>query len=100
VDTIDLAEAIDALHAELSEAVARASGMDIQFPVGSVQLEFQLGVTRTAEGTGNIKFWVLELGGSGAYASESIQKVVINLEPPVGRDGEPVKVRRRIREKP
>jgi Trypsin-co-occurring domain 2 len=54
---------------------------EIQFPVGSVQLEFHVGVTKAGEGTAGAKFWVVELGGKGSYAFESIQKVTVNLEP-------------------
>ena len=42
---IGLVEAIDALRSELAEAVEKAQGQEIQFPIGSVQLEFQVGVT-------------------------------------------------------
>ncbi len=39
---IGLAETIDALHAELAAAVKRGQGQEIQFPIGSVELEFQV----------------------------------------------------------
>ena len=47
---VGLADAVDALRAELSEAMARARDQEIQFPVGEIQVEFQIGVTREAEG--------------------------------------------------
>jgi Trypsin-co-occurring domain 2 len=43
-------DAIDALRAELSKPMARARDQEIQFPVGEIQVEFQIGVTREAEG--------------------------------------------------
>jgi Trypsin-co-occurring domain 2 len=85
---IGLGKVIDALHSELATAVKKAQGQEIKFPIGSVQLEFQVGVTWDAEAKGGVKFWVLELGASGSYAKESVQKVTLNLGAPVGPDGE------------
>jgi Trypsin-co-occurring domain 2 len=47
---VGLADAVDALRAELSEAMARACDQEIQFPVEEIQIqvEFQIGVTREA----------------------------------------------------
>jgi hypothetical protein len=100
MEKIGLGETIEALRLELAEAVKKAEGQEIQFPIGSVQLEFQIGVTWDAESTGGVKFWVLELGASGKYANESVQKVTLNLEAPVDINGEPVKVNDRLRQKP
>ncbi len=100
MEKIGLAETIDALHAELAAAVKRGQGQEIQFPIGSVELEFQVGVTWDAEAKGGVKFWVLELGASGGYANESVQKVTLNLEAPVDAEGQPVKVTRHLQQKP
>lgn len=100
MDKIGLAETIDALRAELSDAVSRAAGQDIQFPVAGVQLEFQVGVTHDAHGDGKLKFWVLELGGGASYANEAVQKVTLTLDAPVDLDGRPIKVGRRSAAKP
>ncbi len=97
---IGLVDMIDALRSELAAAVKKSQGHEIQFPVGSVQLEFQVGVTWDAEAKGGVKFWVLELGASGSYANESVQKVTLNLEAPVDAEGNTVKVARHSREKP
>jgi hypothetical protein len=97
---VGLADAVDALRAELSEAMARARDQEIQFPVGEIQFEFQIGVTREAEGKAGLRVWVLELGAGGSYARESVQKITVSLEPPVTADGEPVKVHRDLDRKP
>jgi hypothetical protein len=57
-----------------------------------VQLEFHVGVKRSADAKGGVKFWVLELGGGGGYARETVQKVIVTLGAPVDRAGEPVRV--------
>jgi hypothetical protein len=89
---IGLSETIDALRAELTAAMATAVDAEVQFPVTGMQLEFHVGVKRTADGKGGVKFWVIELGGGAGYARETIQKVVVTLGPPVDRAGTPVKV--------
>lgn len=100
MERIGLAETIDALRSELAAAVEKAQGQEIQFPIGSVQLEFQVGVTWDTEARGGVKFWVLELGAGGSYANESVQKVTLNLEAPVDAEGRAVKVTRHLRQKP
>ena len=61
--------------AELSEAMVKAEGDAIQFPVGEVHLEFQVGVTKDGKAKGGARFWVLELGAEAGYAAESIQHI-------------------------
>lgn len=97
---IDLAETVEALRAELRKAVAAGDDADIQFPVTGVQVEFHVGVKKTADGKAGFKFWVVELGTGGQYAAESIQKVIVNFGPPVGRDGVPIKVAKQAHQKP
>lgn len=100
MEKIGFGETIEALRSELAVAVENAKEQNIQFPIGSVQLEFQIGVTWDTETKGGVKFWVLELGASGKYANESVQKVIINLEAPVDINGKTVKVNRNSQEKP
>ena len=97
---IGLVEVIDAVRSELVEAQARGADREVQFPVGAVQLEFQVGVTREATGNGKLRVWVLELGGGARYERESVHTVTVNLEAPVDREGRPVKVSRRSPRKP
>jgi Trypsin-co-occurring domain 2 len=61
VERIGLAETVAALRAELAAAVAAGEGEEIQFPMGPVELEFHVGVSKSAEGKGGLRFWVLEL---------------------------------------
>ncbi len=100
MEKIGLVETIDALRTELAAAVENAQGQEIQFPIRSVQLEFQVGVTWDVEAKGGVKFWVLELGAGGSYTNESVQKVTLNLEAPVDAEGKAVKVTRRSKQKP
>jgi hypothetical protein len=97
---IGLVEAIASLRAELAEAVEEGKNEDIQFPVDKIDLEFQVGVTRDVHGGGKLGFWVLELSAEGGYQAETIQKVTIGLGQPVDADGQPIKIRRTMKEKP
>ena len=92
MDKIGLVDTIEALRTELGEAVARARHQEIQFPVGGIELEFHVGVTKDVEGAAGVRFWVLELGSKAGLANETVQTVRITLEPPVDRQGRPVKV--------
>lgn len=89
---IGLGEVIDALHAELSAAAEKAQGQGVRFPIGSVQLEFQIGVTWDQKVEGGVKFWVLDFDASGGHANESIHKVTLNLEAPVNGKGGKISV--------
>jgi hypothetical protein len=97
---IGLAETVEALRAELREAVRAGDDADIQFPVTGVQVEFQVGVKKSADGRAGLKFWLVELGAGGGYAHESVQKVTVTFGPPVDRDGTPIRVARQAQQKP
>ena len=51
-------------------------------------------------GRGGVRFYVVELGGSGSYAREEIQTVTVTLGAPVDHNGDPVKIYRRSAQKP
>lgn len=97
---IGLVEAIASIRAELSEAVAAGLDQDVQFPVEGVDLEFQVGVTRSASGSGGLRFWVFELGAEAGYEDQSVHTVTVRLGAPVDALGETVKVRRLLPDKP
>jgi Trypsin-co-occurring domain 2 len=100
VEQLGLAETVEALRAELARAAEAGSRSEFQFPVAGVQLEFHVGVTKTGQGVAGVRFWVVELGGSGSYAREEIQTVTVTLGAPVDQNGQPVKVYRRSDQKP
>ena len=69
---LELAETVEALRAELAQAAAEGASTGFQFPVTGVQLEFHVGVTKTGEGRGGVKFYVVELGGAAGYARHGV----------------------------
>lgn len=97
---IGLVEAIAKVRAELAEAVAHAVNESVQFPVGAVTLEFQVGVTKEAGADGGVRVWVLELAGAGKYAKETVQTIRVELEAPVDPSGERILVRSQLAAKP
>jgi hypothetical protein len=98
VEQLELAETVEALRAELARAAAAGAGF--QFPVAGVQLEFHVAVTKTRGGQGGVRFWVVELGGSGSYAREEIQTVTVTLGAPVDQNGDAIKIYRGSAQKP
>jgi Tfp pilus assembly PilM family ATPase len=100
MDKIGLPETIEALRAELREAIRQGQDEAIQFPVAEVQLEFQVSVSREGSTDGKLKVWVVELSAAGAYTRESLHKITLTLDPPVDASGHPIKVHRQLRDKP
>ena len=100
MEQLELAETVEALRAELARAAAAGAGAGFQFPVAGAQLEFHVAVTRSGEGRAGVKFYVVELGGSGSYAREEIQTVTVTLGSPVDQSGDPVKIYRGSTQKP
>jgi hypothetical protein len=95
-DGIGLAEALEALRAELASAQAEAAGKDVQFPVETLTVELKVGVTKTKDGKVGFRVPMVgaELGGSVGYDRETVQTVTLVLGAPVDREGRPRKVAR------
>jgi len=91
---IGITDAIAAVRSELTRAVEENADQDIQFPVNGVDLEFHVGITRSASAAGGIRLWVVDVGGSGGYESQSAHTVKVSLGAPVNRQGETIKVTR------
>ncbi|MFI9809426.1 trypco2 family protein [Streptomyces sp. NPDC052301] len=89
---IELSAAVAAIREEIVASMSAANTSGIHFPVGRIQLEFQVGVTRTDNGRAGLKLWVLELGGDKGRSRQELQTVTVTLEAPVDDHGAPVKV--------
>jgi len=90
---IDLADAVQALRGEVERAVAAGHDQQVKFEAIDIKMEFQVGITRSAEAKGGVKFWVLDLSGTGKYAREAIQRVSVTLRPTLA-DGTTVHIAR------
>ncbi|MGZ4665226.1 MAG: trypco2 family protein [Frankiaceae bacterium] len=74
---VGLAAAIEALRAELTEAINRGWGQGMQFQVEPVELTVQAVVTKDANG--KIGWKIFEVGGS--YESAATQTLSLRLAP-------------------
>lgn len=74
---VGLAAAIEALRAELTEAVGQGRGQGMQFQVEPVELTVQAAVTK--EAGGRIGWSVLGLGGS--WEAATTQTLTLRLAP-------------------
>jgi hypothetical protein len=88
---LDLAEVIRALREELEEAMVAGSDARLRFEARALTVELQVGVTRAAEASGGVKFWVLELGAGASRETQSTQTVTLELAP-IMSDGRPAKI--------
>ena len=93
MDGIGLVDAIASLRAELLTEQERARTDGLAFPIESIQLELQVGVTRDAGARSGLRFWVVELGADAHIAREQVQRITVTLGPPL-LDGETISVGR------
>jgi hypothetical protein len=91
VESIGLEEAIRAVRRELTGAMAAAKDETIRFRVKSVQLDFQTVVTREADASARVRFYVVDVGGGGKIGSAATHTVHVELDP-VTAAGEEVEV--------
>jgi hypothetical protein len=80
-DTVELAEAIDALREALVRAWWDGQHSRVRFHVEPVELTIQVGVTRTGKGSAGIRWNVLTLGGERSRESAMTQTLKLRLAP-------------------
>ncbi|HMT93781.1 trypco2 family protein [uncultured Thiothrix sp.] len=82
---LELAAVIKALREELQSVQIAGKGQDIRFQTNSIEVEFQTMVDYElgAEGSGKIKFWVLDIDvkGTGKYKRSQTHKIKLSLTP-------------------
>jgi hypothetical protein len=89
---LGVAEAIAALREELAVARDSAVGEDVQFAVGSVEVELTMVAKRQGGGKFGAQFGVVTLGLDGSLAREQTHRLKISLTPKDAVTGEPVDV--------
>ena len=77
---VALADFVGALRDQILAARADADP-DVPIEMGPVSVEFTLLTRREGEGKAGVRFWVVEAGVTGKLASESSQKVTMELQP-------------------
>jgi hypothetical protein len=89
--SLELAEVIGQLRAELVTAMAEGEGADLRFQLGSIDVELSVAVTKEVAPGAKIKFWVVEAGVDTKLSSAATQKIKLQLDPrQEGRPGKPL----------
>lgn len=78
---VRLAEAIEALRAELTEAMENAPDHRVRFRPGPVELTVEAALTKNFGGKAGIKWWLIEAGGEASRGSVVTQTLKITLQP-------------------
>ena len=83
---LGLADAIGQVRTQLERAIKEGQGSDVAFRAGPVELEFEVGFTKSAGGSGGFQLSVLSFGAKMDRSSTGTHRVSLSLTP-VGRDG-------------
>jgi len=84
---IELYELIENLRSELTKARRAGEGEELRFEIGQVELQLSVAVTKEAEASGGVKFWVLELGTDATATSAATQQMTLTLTPQLAGGG-------------
>lgn len=78
---VDLAEAIEAVRAELIEAQRDGRGKALSFMVGRVVIELSGEIKTTGSAGVGAKFWVVSVDAKGERSAAASHKVTVELIP-------------------
>jgi hypothetical protein len=78
---LPLAEAIEHLRTELSEAIDAGKGKGLRFAPESIDLELQVEVATAASTEAGAKFWVLSAAAAGSREQSSTHTLKLRLRP-------------------
>jgi Trypsin-co-occurring domain 2 len=78
---VGLADAISQIRAELEQALREGKDSSIGFQAGPVELEFEVGFTKSREAGGGFQLSVLSLGAKGQGSSMTTHRVTVRLNP-------------------
>lgn len=92
MESLGLVDVLNELRRELATAAQSVASEEVQFPVGEVTVQLQVGVTQSTDVNGGVRFWVLGIGGSHEHARESGHTITVELGPPIDSKGQPIKV--------
>ncbi|MDX6315740.1 MAG: hypothetical protein QOF84_6447 [Streptomyces sp.] len=78
---LDLADAIEVLRSQLSEAQRRGQDSPLRFVLGEITAEFEIELVRAKNGGGKLRFGVVEVDARGERSARSTQRVTLRLSP-------------------
>jgi hypothetical protein len=80
-DSIGLAAALEGLREDLEVAWAGGADRPVRFLVSEVTLTLSAEARREADGSGKVRWWVLEGGGGVRRGTENSQTLVLKVTP-------------------
>lgn len=78
---VGLAEAIQALRAELTQAISQAPGRGVRFGLGPIELTVEAAVTTNVGGKAGIRWWLIDAGGEVSREAVTTQTLKLTLDP-------------------
>ena len=78
-----LSAALEGLREELETAWEQGAGKALRFRVSNVTLTLEVVARRETEGSGKIRWWLVEAGGGVTAGKETTQTLVLTLTPGV-----------------
>lgn len=78
---VGLADAIGAVRAELTAAMAAGAGAPVRFTVEPVELELNVEVHTGGKAEGGVRIGVVSIGASGERSSTSTHRLTVRLQP-------------------
>lgn len=80
-ELMGLSAALEGLREELETAWAQGAGKALRFRVSEVTLTLEAVARREVEGSGKIRWWLIEAGGGQTAGTETTQTLVLTLTP-------------------
>jgi Trypsin-co-occurring domain 2 len=99
VEEVPLADAIEELRRQLTRAMLAGAESPMRFTVSELKLELEVAVTKSGEGHGGIKFWLVDFGAKADFSNATTHRVTLQLNP-VDTEGKPVKLGDSVEVKP
>jgi hypothetical protein len=81
MESIPLADLLLGLRKELRAAQEQAQHESLLFKVEDIEIEVQVGTTKTGGVEGGVKFWVLDAKAEGKIESQKLQTLRLKLTP-------------------
>ncbi|WP_419469317.1 trypco2 family protein [Candidatus Frankia alpina] len=78
---VGLADAIAAVRAELTAAMAAGAGAPVRFTVEPVELDLNVEVRTGGKAEGGVRIGVVSIGASGERSSTSTRRLTVRLQP-------------------
>jgi hypothetical protein len=87
--TVDLSAALEGLRDELEQAWQAGADRFVRFRVSEVSLTLQAVAGREKEGSGRIRWWLIDAGGGMKASAETTQTLTLTLQPSLQEPGKP-----------